>query len=287
MRHIAPFLLLLASVAVHAQTIEVIPEDAPVTQSWSNEATPSQPGHDLSQVDAAQIEGSGSVPLPQAQSRRLRKYDIQELAGSHQAIGSQLIDGRLPKPKLDLVSRNGRVLQRISFFEGNLVVVHMSGAGGTILKKLIIPDDAVAAYLHAASIEKLAPMRQDSLPRPRDGREATLRLYREDGTFISRSYDPTGTLPRKLHDQLLPLQDLLRAISEDRTVSSSVANYIPKVGDELVGEDRKVYRVTRLVQGSDIVELHCTSTPTIMYVSKQDLYNYFVGAKPTQQSELK
>lgn len=287
MRRIAPILLLFASVAVQAQTVEVIPEDAPATRSWSTEITPQNPRHDISMVDEAPIDGSASVPLPQAQSRRLKKYDLQELTGSHQAIGSQLIDGRLPKPRIDLISRNGRVLQRISFFEGNLVVVHMSGAGGTIVKKLIVPDDAVKAYLSGASVEKLDQIRQDSLPRPRDGRESTLRLYRADGSFLSRTYDPVATLPRKLHDQVLPLQDLLRAISEDRTVTSTVANYDPKVGDELVGEDRKVYRVARLVPGSEIVELRCTSTPTIMYVSRHDLYNYFVGAKPTQKSELK
>ncbi len=287
MRRIAPIFLLLASVAVQAQVVEVIPEDAPVTQSWSTDLIPQQPLHDISMVEEAPVDGSGSVPPPQAQQRKLRKYDLQELTGSRQAIGSQLIDGRLPRPRVDLINRSGRVLQRISFFEGNLVVVHMSGAGGTIVKKLIVPDDAVKAYLAGASVENLEPLRQDSLPRPRDGREATLRIYRADGSFLSRTYDPTATLPRKLHDQILPLQDLLRAISEDRTLTSSVANYEPKVGDELVGEDRKVYRVQRLVPGSEIVELRCTSTPTVMYVSRHDLYNYFVGAKPTQKSELK
>jgi len=43
----------------------------------------------------------------------------------------------------------------------------------------------------------------------------------------------------------MPLQDLLRAISEDRGVTSTLPNYDPKVGDELVADDRKTWREIR------------------------------------------
>ena len=49
-----------------------------------------------------------------------------------------------------------------------------------------------------------------------------------------------------------------------------------KVGDQLVGDDQKVYRVTRIADG-DIVELQCLSQPTRLYVEMKDLYHYFIG----------
>ena len=72
-----------------------------------------------------------------------------------------------------------------------------------------------------------------------------------------------------------PLEDLLRAISLDRTVTNSVADYQPQVGDELVSDDRKTWRVERVM--NEIVELRCLGQPSIVYIDKKDLYNYFVG----------
>lgn len=240
-----------------------------------------QPQHDISKVDPAPLGGAIATPLPEKQRRKLKRYDIPDLAGAKQAIGSQLIDGRLPRPLLDYFVHNSGVEQRISFFEGGLVVVRMTGAGGTIHKRVIIPPDALKNYLDATSIERLESIRENDVSRPTDRRHAFFRLYDEEGKATQRTFDPTGVRPRILQDQLAPLTDLLRAISEDRTVTSTVANYVPKVGDELVGDDRKIYRVQRIIEESGIVELRCVSQPTILYVAAKDLYNYFVG-RPAQ-----
>ncbi len=234
------------------------------------------PPHDISKVDPAPLGGAIAVPLPEKQQRQLRKYGLDELAGSRQAIGSQLIDGRLPRPLLDFSVHGGNIEQRLSIFERGLVVVRMTGAGGTIQKRVIIPEGAVTKYLEAAAPEKIEGLRQRELSDPAKNRFAFLRVYRDGTHFVERTFDPSAAQPKILHDAVLPIEDLLRAISEDRAVTNTIAGYEPQVGDELVGDDRRTWRVVR-IESSGIVELHCTSQPTIMYVAKKDLYNYFVG----------
>ncbi len=240
--------------------------------------TDTQPGHDISKVDPAPLGGAIAIPPPEKQQKKLKKkYSMPELTGAKQAIGSQLIDGRLPKPLLDYHVRNALVDQRISFFEGGLVVVRMSGAGGTIQKRVIIPEDAVKKYFELASAEALRDIREQDVSQPTPGRVASLRIYDKDGQPVERYFDPVGSRPRKLDMQIVPLEDLLRTISEDREVTSSVAGYEPKVGDELVGDDRKTWRVERIIKDSGVVQLRCTSQPTVIYVAKKDLHNYFIG----------
>lgn len=239
---------------------------------------PPPPPHDISKVDPAPLGGAIATPLPERQARKLRKYAIEELAGSRQAIGSQLVGGRLPRPLLDYRVRSGAVDQRLSLFEGGLAVVRMSGAGGTIQKRVIIPADAMKRYLDLASADRLAKIGNNELTGALRTRVASLRVYRTGALdYVERTFDPAGGQPKSMHDVLLPLEDLLRAISEDRAVTSTLPNYDPKVGDELVADDRKTWRVERIITNGDIVQLRCTSQPTVMYVSKKDLYNYFVG----------
>lgn len=240
---------------------------------------PSPAPHDISKVDPAPLGGAIATPLPESEAKKLRKYNIEELAGSRQAIGSQLIDGHLPHPLLDYHVRSSAIDQRLSFFEGGLVVVRMSGAGGTIQKRVIIPPDAMKKYLDLASPDRVAKIEKGHLTGPQPNRAASLRVYRskDKSDFVERVFDPAGSEPKNLHDALMPLEDLLRAISEDRAVTSTLPNYEPQVGDELVADDRKTWRVERIITNGDIVELHCTSQPTVMYVAKKDLYNYFVG----------
>lgn len=234
------------------------------------------PPHDISQVDPAPLGGAISVPLNQAQEKQLRRYDIPELAGARQALGSQLIHGDLPRPLIDYIARDEQLQQRISIFQGGLVVVNLRGAGGPIRKRLIIPDDALAAYRKEINPAALAAIRQGDLAAPRDSRLALLRVYSADGTFVQRTYDPMAAIPKVLSDQIVPLRDLLRTITEDREVTNTVANYMPKPGDKLVGDDRKVYVVRRVID-NHVVELQCMSQPTSMYVEVKDLYNYFIG----------
>jgi hypothetical protein len=238
-----------------------------------------EPGHDITGVEPAPLGGAIAVPLPEEQRRQLRRYEIPELVGSRQAIGPQLINGALPKPLLDYSVRSGVINQRLSLFEGGLVVVKMTGAGGTIRKKVIIPPDATAAYLELASPDALRLVRTTQIMPPDNDRRAMLRIYDGDGVFVERVFDPIGVLPKQMHDQIAPLEDLLRALSEDRTVTNTVANYEPKVGDQLVGDDRRTYRVERIMAEGTIVELRCLGQPTTIYVDKKDLYNYFIGSR--------
>ncbi|HEU4888803.1 MAG TPA: hypothetical protein VFV49_13030 [Thermoanaerobaculia bacterium] len=232
--------------------------------------------HDISQVEPASPDAAISTPIPI--KRGFRKYDIPDLAGAQQALGSQLIDGRLRKPLVDFITAEGPVEQRVSIFEGGLVVVNMTGAA-TIRKKLLIPEDALRSYVAAISAEELRAIEQESLVPAEPTRRSLLRIYEANGRFVQRSFNPTRILPKPLTDQITPLRDLLRAVSEDRSVTSSVAGYEPKAGDELVSDDQKIYRVTRVVDGADVVELKCLDAPTTIYVSKKDLHLYFVGRR--------
>src|SRR6185295_1873576 len=210
-----------------------------------------------------------STPTPT--TRGWKKYDVPDLAGAQQAVGSQLLDGRLRKPLMDFIAREGAVEQRVSIFEGGLVVVNMTGAA-TIRKKMLIPADALAAYIRSVSSAKLENVDTFSLAPPDRSSRGLLRVYGDDGKYVERVFNPSRVLPKDLNDQIEPLRDLLRAVSEDRDVTSSVAGYEPKPGDELVADDQKVYRVVRVVEGANVVELKCLSAPTSIYVATKDLH---------------
>lgn len=232
--------------------------------------------HDISQVEPATPDTAIATPIPN--KRAWKKYEIPDLAGAKQAVGSQLIDGRLRKPLLDFITAQNAIEQRISVFEGGLVVVKMTGAS-SIRKKLLIPEDALKSYVSAASAQALNAVDQHALALPDPASRSLLRVYDADGKFVERSFNPTRVLPKSLDDLIAPLRDLLRAISEDREVTSSVAGYEPKSGDELVSDDQQLYRVIRVVEGSDVVELKCLTSPTTMFVAKKDLHLYFVGRR--------
>jgi hypothetical protein len=235
--------------------------------------------HDISKVDPAPENSAIATPMPNVRERQIKKYEIPELAGAMQALGPQLIDGRLPKPLVDLVITESSITQRISLFEGGLVVVDMSG-GVTLRKKVLVPKDAMQGYLSAITAAKLRAVDAMALASPERDRVAQVRVYEADGTFVERRFHPGHILPQTLGSQIMPLRDLLRAISEDRGVTSSVAGYEPKAGDELVADDHKTYRVVRVVKESDVVQLQCLDAPTTIYVAKKDLNLYFIGAKP-------
>lgn len=237
--------------------------------------------HDITKVDPAPEGTAIATPMPGMRQRQMRKYEIPELAGATQALGPQLIEGRLPKPLADFVITEGTLTQRVSLFEGGLVVVHMSG-GVTLRKKLILPKDALDGYLRALTPSTLQAIDPRELSTPERDRIARVRAYHADGTFVERRFHPGHMLPQTLGVQVNPLRDLLRAISEDREVTSSVAGYEPQPGDELVADDHKTYRVMRVVPGANVVELKCLDAPTTIYVAKKDLNLYFIGAKPRE-----
>ncbi|HEX2831615.1 MAG TPA: hypothetical protein VHW00_01295 [Thermoanaerobaculia bacterium] len=232
--------------------------------------------HDITQVEPVAPDTAISTPIPDRQQKRLKSYEVPELAGAKQVIGPQLIDGRLRKPMIDFLTIEGRVEQRISIFEGGLVVVKMTGATG-IRKKVLLPDDGLKAYTRTATTKNLRSIDQGWLPKPDAERRALLRVYDADGTFVERVFHPNRVLSKQLTDQIEPLRDLLRVISEDRGVTTSIANYEPKAGDQLVADDHKVWTVARVVEG--VVELHCDDAPTAVFIASKDLHLYFMGAK--------
>lgn len=239
-------------------------------------ALPALAQHDISGVAPAPPGGVISTPTPN--KRGWKKYDIPDLAGAQQAVGSQLIDGRLRKPLIDFITSEEAIEQRISIFEGGLVVVKMSGAV-TMQKKVLIPPDALQSYIAAISPAALRRVDARSLVPPERTRRCVLRVYDADGTYVERAFNPTRMLSKELDDQVSPLRDLLRGVTEDRSVTSSVAGYEPKPGDELVADDQKTYRVMRVADGAGVVELKCLDAPTTIYVAKKDLHLYFIGAK--------
>lgn len=244
-------------------------------------AVPAFAQHDISGVEPAPSGGIAATPIPT--KRGWKKYDIPDLAGAKQAVGSQLIDGHLRKPLVDFITAEGVVEQRVSIFEGGLVVVNMTGAS-TIRKKMLIPESALRSYVSAVTPESLQAIDQQSLVSPEPTRRSRLRVYAADGSFVERVFNPTRVLPKSLNDQITPLRDLLRAVSEDREVTSSVSGYEPKPGDELVADDQKIYRVMRVVDGANVVELKCLDAPTTIYVVKKDLHLYFVGRRAEEEN---
>ena len=242
-------------------------------------AFPALAQHDISKVDPAPPDSAIATPLPENRERTMKKYDIPDLAGAQQALGSQLLDGHLRKPLIDYLSREGIVEQRVSVFEGGLVVINMTGPA-TIRKRLLIPPDALKAYMNATSKKALSRIDARELNTPETSRRAQLRVYDADGTYVERVFHPGYVLPKPLMDQVAPMRDLIRAISEDRGVTSSIAGYEPRVGDELVADDQKVFRVMRVVDL--VVELRCLSAPTTIYVAKKDLNLYFIGKRAEQ-----
>lgn len=268
--------------AVPLLFIFCLPVRSASAQTDPQPVPPPQPTHDISKVDRAPLGGVIAVPFPEREKKRLKKYEIPELAGAQQALGSQLVDGELPRPLVDYLVHMEDIDQRLSIFEHGLVVLQMQGAGGTMLKKLILPPDGLASYLKSASPDALALVRGQDVTPPIAGRRSLLRVYRKDRSFVERAFDPAGAVPKPLGDQIRPFEDLVRAMSEDRMVTNTIAGYEPKVGDELVGDDRKVWRVERIIEGSQMVQLHCIGQPTIIYVAKKDLYNYFIGKPSTQ-----
>ena len=234
--------------------------------------------HDISKVDPVAPDAVIATPVPEREQKRLKKYDMPELAGATQALGPQLIDGRLRKPLADYIAVEGGIEQRVSIFEGGLVVVKMTGAS-SMHKKVIIPPDALAQYMRALTADSRRAIDPRELAPAERTQRATVRVSAADGTHVERVFPPNRVPPKELNDHVAPRRDLLRAISEDRGVTTSLAGYEPKEGDQLVADDHKVYRVLRVAGGAGIVELQCLDAPTRVYIAKKDLHLYFLGRR--------
>jgi hypothetical protein len=225
--------------------------------------------------------GAISVPLPPTDKQDPKKYEIPELAGAVPADGSQLVDDRLPEPIADYVVRVGQHEQSLTLFSTGLVVIRMRGIDGGLLKKIVIPADALAEYrkhLTRAALEEIQP-RSTSMAFDRDFE--LIRIY-TGSTYVERRLAPNLILPAPVQLQRKILHDLFSAIAYDRDVSAPLVNYVPVIGDELVAEDQRVYLIKRIIDGR-VVELVCRSEPTSMYVDARDLHLYFVAVRPKRQ----
>lgn len=206
-----------------------------------------------------------------------KKYDIPELNGVEVARGSFLVNGKLPRALADYTAQVSGIKQHISIFENGIVAVNMEGAGGTIRKKVLLPPDALERYRQALSAEALVDEPRGNAGPNSD--KALLRIYRDDGTWVERRFNPTLIQSATMAQPLTILTDLLRVLSEDREVTNTLTNYVPRVGDQLISDDEHIYRVIRLLHEGTYVELRSTRDPLTLYVAAKDLNQYFVGKR--------
>ncbi|HEY5610615.1 MAG TPA: hypothetical protein VIL97_05375, partial [Thermoanaerobaculia bacterium] len=226
-----------------------------------------------------------SIPVPNDDRVDPKTYEIPELAGAAPAKGRQLVDGNLPKPYIDYSVTIGGIVQRISIYYNGLVAMKMAGAGGTIQKKMIMPPDALDNYRKHFTVEELRAKPEiglDDAPAEAIGR---IRVYSEKGGYAEARFDPSRVLPDYLEKKRMLLQDLLRAMAEDREVTNPVAGYRPQLGDRLISEDRKLYEVTRVIDDGEYLELTCLREPVKMYVSGKDLHNWFIAARGAREED--
>jgi hypothetical protein len=197
------------------------------------------------------------------------------LSGASELLGDPRLDGELRRPLVDFSVRNGSQLQRVSFFEGGLVCVHLTDAGAPIYKRLLFPQDAMKGYLDHLPAAKLREVPADLFVFGAvEKRVGMLRIY-EDGGYVERTFDPVTVLPKTLADLIAPLQNLIRAISDDNRLSNRIAGYQPRVGDYLIGEDRSTYQVIRILGKESVIELRRDNQPTTIFVPQKDVLNYF------------
>ena len=234
----------------------------------------------------ADTQSAISIPTPAEGSRDRKKYETPELAGSSPAIGSQLIDGRLPRPLLDFVSRSSNTYQRLSFFEGGLVTLHLEAGGAVIRKRVLIPEEAMQQYL---DLIEPAHLSQSDILRghPKNINDGGfIRLHAADGSFSEARFRSSSVLPIEIERFRTALNDFGRVLAEDREVSNPLVDYEPRIGDRLLATDQLLYEITSLSNGGELIELTCTSSPLRMYVEKKSLYNHF-HANMGRKSEVR
>jgi hypothetical protein len=224
----------------------------------------------------AQPEGVAiSVPVPDLDSRKFRRYEVIELSGAVPVDGTLLVEGRLPAVVVDYVSQLGSIRQRAAIFENGVISVELSGVGGRVEKKVLLPRDALDAYrafFAACDLASFRPIDHGS-----EADHVLLRLAAADGAVIEKRFPATALVPENVERMRMVLDDLLRALSEDREVTNPIALWKPRVGDTLLGGDQKQYTVVRILD-SQFIELVCATEPVRRFVPVKDLHLYFVGS---------
>ncbi|MBI2213321.1 MAG: hypothetical protein HYU52_06715 [Acidobacteria bacterium] len=216
-----------------------------------------------------------SIPTPDEHKLDTRNYNTAELNGAAPAIGSQLIDGRLPRPLLDYGSASSGSLQRISFFEGGLVVVHVQAGGARLRKRVVFPAGAIDVYLEMLSPEQMKMLATSDMGLAISKDTGFIRRYLPEGTPVGIEFSNSRVLPAEVQRLRTVLDDLVRILAEDREVTNPMIVYKPRLGDKLIGEDQKLYKVTAIKNEGTLLELTSTKEPITIFVATKDVFTHF------------
>ncbi|MFN2441798.1 MAG: hypothetical protein ABR517_03850 [Thermoanaerobaculia bacterium] len=219
-----------------------------------------------------------SIPVPELPDNHMVQYHIVELAGATLVEDDLLVDGRLPKILINFTERLEGVYERLTIFENAVLVVKMEGEGWRMSKRVRIPTEALdkyRAFFTSDELERFRPWSEGDSQRD----QTVLRIATGE-TSVERKWPSTAVIPEQIERLRLVLHDVLRALAEDREVTNPVTGYEASVGDVLLGDDQKSYKVIGIRQQGELLELQSLTEPVRRFVAKKDLHLYFVAAEP-------
>lgn len=224
----------------------------------------------------AELGSSISIPKPPEDEIDASKYESPELTDTRPAIGSQLVEGRLPRPLLDYSIVTSKSLQRLTFFEQGLVVLHMKAGDANLRKRMLLPPAALEEYRLLLTPDNARTIaRNESLINGLSNDRGIIRVYREDGSHAQIEFSNSRILPAAIQQLRSTLDDLIRILAEDRGATNPLASYVPRIGDKLISEDLKLFEITALAQQGEIVEFTGLQEPIRVYVSRDEIPSYF------------
>jgi hypothetical protein len=224
----------------------------------------------------AELGTAISIPKPPEDQVDETRYTSPELPDTRPAVGSQLVDGRLPRPRLDYAIITPKSLQRLSFFDRGLVVLHMKAGAANLRKRMILPEAAIEEYLRVMTPDDAARIaREERLLTALSNDRGFIRVYREDGTHAQVEFSNSRILPATVQQFRSILDDLVRILAEDRGATNPLVDYSPRLGDKLISEDMKLWEVTAFAGDGSIVELTGLQQPVRIFVSKDEIPSYF------------
>lgn len=227
-------------------------------------------------VPPPELGTSISIPKPPEGDIDERKYSSPELTDTRPAVGSQLVGGRLPRPRLDYSIITPKSLQRLSFFEHGLVVLHMKAGDANLRKRMILPEGALDEYLRMLTPDAAARIAKDEfLINNLSDDKGIIRVYRENGSYAQVEFSNSRVLPASIQQFRSTLDDLIRILAEDRGATNPLAGYVPRIGDKLISEDMKLFEITAFAGKGEIIEFTGLQQPIRLYVSKDDIPSYF------------
>jgi hypothetical protein len=227
-------------------------------------------------ISPPELGASISIPKPDEREIDASRYPSPELTDTRPAIGSQLVDGRLPRALLDYSIVTQKSLQRLTFFERGLVVLHMKAGDANLRKRMILPEHALEEYLRMLSPEDAARIaREEIMMTALSDDRGVIRIYREDGSWAEVEFSNSRVLPAIVQQFRSVLDDLIRILAEDRGATNPLANYVPRLGDKLISEDMKLFEITAFAGKGEIIEFTGLQQPIRLYVAKDDIPSYF------------